>query len=355
MTDQWTPSDEPTPTTPTQFSARTRLRRGEILRIGVVIGSLVVLVASAAVTIGASPSATTSPAGASPAASGAAPGLQQRPGASGPGFRFGWPGGFGGMFGGPTVTGLLGERFGGIGRSITITKIEGSNVSLKTDDGWTRTIAVTGTTKIRVGSQAGAIADLKVGDIVSLNETKNTDGTFTVTLVVVRVPTVAGTVTVVTATGFTLKQRDGSSRTVTFSSSTNFLIGATKSSKADLSVGARVEVEGANGSGTSFAATVIHIVPDVRAGKVTAKTSTTITIQGRGGATQTIHVDATTTFKVMGATTAKLADVTVGMYISAQGLSRADGSLDATSVFGGSLRVPKSLPVKPNASASPST
>ena len=354
MTDQWTPGDEPTPTAPAQFSARTRLRRGEVLRIGVVIGSLVVLVASAAVTFGASPTAT-SPAGASPAASGAAPGLQQRPGAGGPSFRFGWPGGFGGLFGGPSLRGVLGERFGGIGRAITITKIDGSNVSLKTDDGWTRTIAVTGTTKIRVGSQAGALTDLKVGDVVSLNETKNTDGTFTVTLVVVNVPTVAGTVTAVTASGFTLKLRDGSSKTVTFSSSTDFLIGAAKSSKSDLSVGARVEVEGATGSGTSFAASVVHIVPDVRIGKVTAKTSTTITIAGRGGASQTIHVDASTTYTVMGATTAKLADVTVGMYVSAQGLARADGSLDATSVFGGALRGPKALPVKPNTSAAPST
>lgn len=347
MTDQWTPSDGPTPPTPATFNARTRLGRGEILRIGVVIGSLVVLVASAAVTIGASPSASTDPAGAAPSSS---PGASDhaKPVTGFPGFRFGGPagGGFGGMFGGPSVGGKLGAG-PGIGRAITIAKIDGSNVSLKTDDGWSRTIAVTDTTEIRIGSQAGKLADLKVGDTVSLREKKNTDGTYTITLIVVRVPTIAGTVTDVTAGGFTVKQRDGSSKTVTVSSSTDFLLGPAKSSKADLSVGARVQVEGTDG--TPFAASVVHIVPDVRAGKVTATTASTITIAARGGTSVTIHVDASTTYTVLGTKTAKLSDVTVGMVVSAQGLSRADGSLDATTVVAGTLRSPK-LPVKPDAS-----
>ena len=62
MTEQWTPSDEPTPSpAPVSYITRTRLHGGEILRIGIVIGCLVVLVASAAVTIGASPSPATRP------------------------------------------------------------------------------------------------------------------------------------------------------------------------------------------------------------------------------------------------------------------------------------------------------
>ena len=365
MTEQGAPSDGQTPPGPAQtppspvhFSARTRLRRSDALRIGVVIGSLVVLVATAAVTIGASPSTSAGPAGASPAATdehkgpslGGGPGSWFRgPGPFGGPGAFGGPGGFGGMIkgGGP------GGR--GFGRPITITKIDGSNVSLQTDDGWTRTIAVTATTQIRIGSQPGTLTDLKVGDVVGLNETKNADGTYAITLIVVSVPTVAGTVTDVTASGFTIKLRDGSSRTVTTSSATSFLLGAAKSSKADLSIGARVQVEGADGAGTSFAATVVHIVPDVRAGKVTATTSTTITIAGPGNSTVTIHVDASTTYRVQGATTAKQSDVTVGMYIMAQGISRADGSLDATSVFAGALRGPKTIPVRPDSSPSPTT
>ena len=118
-------------------------------------------------------------------------------------------------------------------------------------------------------------------------------------MIFVRVPTVAGTVTDVTSTGFTVKLRDGSSKTVTTSSSTSFLLGDAKSSKSDLSVGARVSVEGTDGS--SFAADVVHIVPDLRIGKVTAVTSSSITIQGRNNTTVTIHVDASTTYRVKGA------------------------------------------------------
>lgn len=344
MTEQWTPSAEPPPPTPTPTSTRIRLRRGEMLRIGVVIGALFVLVASAAVATGASPSPSADPSSSAPAGSPKANDNQGRK--DGPSFRFSGP--LGDLFRG-FAKGSGGDRFG---RAITITKIDGSNVSLKTADGWTRTIAVTGTTQIRIGSQTGALADLKVGDTVNLVQKKNTDGTFTVTLIVVRVPTVAGTVTDVTSSGFTLKLRDGSSKTVTTSSSTDFLLGTAKSSKADVKVGARVQVEGKDG--TSFAANVVHIVPDFRAGKVTAATSTTITIEGRGGKAVTIHVDAATTYRVNGVATAKLSDVTVGMVISAQGLSRADGSLDATSVFAGKSRAPKVLPVKPDPSTTPS-
>ncbi|MEA2632524.1 MAG: hypothetical protein QOE66_2743 [Chloroflexota bacterium] len=349
MTDQWSPGDEPTPSpAPVTYSTRTRLQSGEVLRIGIVIGCLVVLVASAAVTIGASPSPASDPSVA-PAASAGPGGDKGRFGPGGPGLWFG----FGGK-GGPSIVGgpIIGQRVGGFGGAITITKVDGAAVSLKTVDGWTRTISVTDTTQIRVGSQTGKLSDLKVGDTISLAQKKNADGTFAVTMILVRVPTVGGTVTEVTSTGFTIKLRDGSSKTVTTSSSTSFLLGDAKSSKSDLSVGARVTVEGTDGS--SFAADVVHIAPDLRIGKVTAVTGSSITIQGRNNTTITIHVDASTTYRVNGAAAGKLSDVTVGMYISAQGLSRADGSLDATTVLAGALRGPKLLPVRPDASAAPS-
>lgn len=355
MTDQWTPSDEPTPTTPTtptSFSSKTRLKTGELLRIGVVIGSIVVLVASGAVAFGASPEPSASPANAAPSASAPAD-KDTTPNTNGPG-----------PFGGREVPGLpgWGEVFGGkgfgfgggrvaLGRTITITAIDGSKVSLKTDDGWTRTVTVTDSTQIRIGSQAGKLADLKTGDVVTFSEKKETDGSFTITIIVVRVPTIAGTVTDVTGAGFTVKQRDGSSKTVTTSGSTTFLIGQATGAKSDLGVGARVQVEGTDGS--SFAARVVHIVPDVRSGKVTATTATTITIALRGGKSATIHVDSATTYRVKGSTTAKLSDITVGMAVTAQGLARADGSLDATNVVGGNLRGQKVIPVKPDATASP--
>lgn len=355
MTEPITPPEGTTPTpapVPTAFKGRVRLRTSELARVGLIVGCLVVLIASAAVASGASPAASPDGAGSSPAPS-TAPGKvgpfgDHRGGPGGPGGFLGRIFGGGGVLGGGPGADGRGFGFGGgpsvggsgFGRAITITKIDGSDVSLKTDDGWTRTIAVTDKTEIRVGSQKGALSDLKVGDTVNLNETKNTDGTYTVTLVVVRVPKVAGTVTAVSSTGFTLKQRDGSTKTVTVSGSTDYLIAGATGAKADVVVGSRVQVEGAAGTGDAFSATVVHIAPDVKTGTVTGATATSITIKTRDGSTATIHVDAKTTFRVAGATTATIADVKTGMVLSAQGTSRSDGSLDAVSVFAGQFKGP---------------
>lgn len=331
MTDPITPREDTTPrpaTMPIEHTGGTRLRASKTARVGLIVVCLVVLVASAAVASGASPAPSPDGASAAPAASAA-------PGKTGPSW-----GGQGGGFGQGGFSG--GGRVAGgpdIGRAITIAKIDGSNVSLKTDDGWTRTITVTGQTEIRIGTQKGSLSDLKVGDEVNLRETKNSDGTYAVTLIVVRVPTVAGTITDITTGGFTIKQRNGSTKTVTVSSSTDYLIAGSTGAKSDLSVGTQVQAEGTAGSGATFAARVVHIVPDVRSGTVTATTSTTITIKSRDGSTPTIHVDAKTTYRVAGTASATIAAVKVGMVIMAQGTSRSDGSLDALSVSAGQFKM----------------
>ena len=77
--------------------------------------------------------------------------------------------------------------FGGFG-SITITAINGSSLSLKTDDGWTRTITVTADTKITKAGQAMSLSDLAVGDHIRFAQKKNDDGTYTVTAIAIRSP-----------------------------------------------------------------------------------------------------------------------------------------------------------------------
>jgi uncharacterized protein DUF5666 len=234
------PPASPTAPPPTAFSAT--LKSSAVLRVGVVLAAALVLLVSAALTFGASPA----PSGAAPQASQPAPGGSGAPrlkdrGLGGPGFRFHLGGG--GRFG-----------FG----AISITAIDGSNVSLKTEDGWTRTIAVTGTTKLTRGGAAIALGDLKVGDKVRFHETRNADGTFAIDAVDVVLPQVVG--------------------------------------------------------------------------KVTAKTADTITVEPLGGGTATIHVAASTTYRVAGKPNATLADIAVGAIIGAAGQQRADGSIDAATV-----------------------
>ena len=158
--------------------------------------------------------------------------------------------------------GGLGFGRGGFGfGEVTITAINGSNLSLKTEDGWTRTIAVTADTTITRAGKTIAVADLKVGDQIAFRQDRQTDGTYTITAINVVLPSIGGTVTKI----------DGS----------------------------------------------------------------TITVERRDGTTETIHVDADTTYRIAGDDTPALSDIKVGDIIIASGTLRDDGSLDAEAVGAG--------------------
>jgi hypothetical protein len=239
-------------TEPNEIEFRERVRRpflaGTAARSGIILGSALLFVVGALAVMGASPSPS-APTGADPSA-----GASSAPAASGaPRDHSGGPGfGFGGF----------GFGRGGLGfGAITITAIDGSDLTLKTADGWTRTITVTADTTITRAGTAITLADLKVGDEIRFAQTRNADGTYTVTKIQQVIPSVAGQVTAV----------DGS----------------------------------------------------------------TITVKRLDGTTETIHVDASTTYTVAGVTTPTLADIKVGAFIVAQGTQRADGSLDAEAVHGG--------------------
>src|SRR5262245_31843375 len=74
-----------------------------------------------------------------------------------------------------TVIDLNGGGGPGFGRGhggITITSISGNSISLKTEDGWTRTITVdSGTTYSKAGATI-ALGDLAVGDQIGFRQTK---------------------------------------------------------------------------------------------------------------------------------------------------------------------------------------
>ncbi|HYM83110.1 MAG TPA: DUF5666 domain-containing protein, partial [Candidatus Dormibacteraeota bacterium] len=249
--------------------------------------------------------------------------------------------------GGPwTARGMMGGRGwlkgGGIGPfgAITITGIDGSQLSLRTTDGWTRTITVGSSTTITRGGQAIAIGDLKVGDEIRVRETRDSGGTFTITAIDVVLPHVEGTVGALTSDGFTVKAPDGSTTKVVVTSSTTYRTGRASGSKSDVKVGDRVAVRGTKAADGTITATTVQVAPAMAAGTVTAKTSTTITISLPGGTSTTIHVSSATTYKVAGKASATLADVAIGDRLVAQGTLEADGSLDATAVGSGPARGP---------------
>jgi hypothetical protein len=265
--------------------------------------------------------------------------------------------GFGWMFGNGMGLGnsQMGKGVpGGLGRgAVTITEIVGSKISLATDDGWTRTVAVTSTTKITRGGQTIDVGDLAVGDEIGFRQKKNDDGTYAVTVITVRTPKAGGEVTGVTSTTVNVTSRDGTKTAITVNGATTYLVGKDAGTKSDVTVGSRIQAEGTV-SGSTFTATRIHVALSRVGGEVTAKTGSTITVKGRDGKTDTIHVDSATIYKVRGKTAAALADIAVGDALIATGTTRADGSLDASQVNAGKLRSSKhDKPTAPGASSTP--
>lgn len=291
------------------------LRSSALLRVSVVVVATVVLLVSAALTFGASPT---------PTAPGT--GTETPPGPGTPGLR---DGALGGPRGGLRLDGRAG-RFAF--RNITIAAIDGSNLSLRTEDGWTRTITVTDATTITKAGATIALGDLRVGDQIRFRQTRNTDGSFTIQAINVVLPSVAGEVTAVTGDTFTIRTRGNVTWTITVNGSTKYMLGRSNATKEDVKVGSRVGVAGAQNGNAALTASVVHIAASRVVGKVTSKTADTITIERVRGGTATIHVSGSTTYRVAGKDNASLADIAVGAIIGAEGRQRADGSLDATVV-----------------------
>ncbi len=312
------------------FTGRTG-RTSDAVRAGIVVGAALVVAIGAAVAMGASPAPSASTGGAHPSTlpgTGNRHGSQPRP--------FGFPGG------GPAAGGRGwapgGPGRGGIGfGKISVTAISGSNVSLATADGWTRTIALTGSTTITKGGAAAKLGDLAVGDMVRFAETHNADGSYTITRLDVVQPETAGTVTAVGAGTITIMLHDGTSQTIKTTGSTTYHRGQASGTHADVTVGSNVAAIGSKAADGSFTASSVWVAVPRVAGKVTAVGAGTITIMQRDGSTLTIHVGSSTTIQVGGVTGAKLTDVKAGMGIVVEGAKRADGSIDAAAIGAGDL------------------
>jgi uncharacterized protein DUF5666 len=157
--------------------------------------------------------------------------------------------GFGGApgFGGP------GHFFGGI----TITAISGSDISLETEDGWTRTITVDdGTEYARSGDGIG-LADLAVGDRIGFRQTLEDDGTWTIDAIVVILPHVGGEVTAVDGSTITVEGRDGTASMIKVDGDTAYQVNGDDATLADVEVGMVLIAEGTENADGSLTATEV--------------------------------------------------------------------------------------------------
>jgi len=227
-----------------------RIGRGNVVKgaIGLIAG--IAIVASVAVVVATAAASDGSTAGAVPQASGS-PNPSGRPGPAG---RFGFPS-IGGLFGfGGPLPGLGAAPFGGV----TIASINGTSIGLETADGWKRTVTLSSSVKVTEAGRAMTASDLKVGQAVQLQEKRNSDGTFTVTGLVIVTPSVVGQVTAKTATTITIKRSDGTTQTIDVDNSTTYHIqGAATSNLAAVTIGMTIVASGPQASnGTVHAFTV---------------------------------------------------------------------------------------------------
>ncbi len=247
------------------------------------------------------------------------------PGAGGPGmfggFRAVGPGGMGsgGRMGGP----------GGFG-SITITAISGSQLTLTTADGWTRTIDDSNATVTNAG-QTVSVSTLTVGESITFDQARQSDGTHKITAIWVVLPHVAGTVKAVSGDTITITQRGNTTKDITVNGSTTYKLAGAASSLDAVSVGAQIDAQGTT-AGASFTASLVAIQPAMAGGTVTAVRTDSITVKSRGSTSLTIDVTASTKYQVAGKTNATLSDIAVNAIVMAEGTKNADGSFAATVV-----------------------
>jgi hypothetical protein len=234
------------------LAGRTTSRTSAV-HAGIVLGTALVVIVGAAVAMGAS--SGPSSAGADPvAAASGSPAPAREP--KGNGFGRGAFGGFGGF--GPFVAGRpdrpLGHPFG----QVTITAIDGSKLSLATDDGWTRTVTVTSSTTITRGGAPATAADLHLGDAIRFRQQREADGTFTITAIDVVLPRVVGTLTSVSGDTLTLLDADGATVTVHLSATTRVRVrGVDNAAAKDLAKGQIALVVGAKRPDGSIDATAV--------------------------------------------------------------------------------------------------
>ena len=150
--------------------------------------------------------------------------------------------------------------FGRLGfRAITISAINGSSLSLKTEDGWTRTITVTSSTTITKGGATIAVGDLAVGDEIRFAQETATDGSYSITAIRVVLPAIGGEVTAVTSDTITVKGKDGTTGTIHVGSATTYEVdGTAGKALSDITVGSFVIAEGTLRTDGSLDADVVH-------------------------------------------------------------------------------------------------
>lgn len=199
--------------------------------------------------------------------------------------------------------------------------------------------AVDGSTTYLVpGVSNPTLASLKAGDRVAvLFNSAATNNTPRIASAVSVPPlperaVVAGTVSNVSASGFTLTGPRGNSSTVNAAGAKVIVPGKTTATLSDVQNGARVAVQGKPAGEASVDATLIVVVPQNRdnvfAGVIAAINGNTITLFTRDGQQLKIDASSAAIFE-RGENAVTLADLKAGRAVAVIGVKNSDGNVSA--------------------------
>ena len=137
------------------------------------------------------------------------------------------------------------------------------------------------------------------------------------------------TVSSISGQKITAKQQDGTSVTITTTSSTMYMRAGQKVSADAVTTGTTIHVRGTKNSDGSITATQIDIVLPHAGGQITKINGSTLTVQDKRG-THTIQTNSSTTF-INDQTHQKitLSILKTGENIHAEGTANSDGSISA--------------------------
>ena len=209
------------------------------VRAGMLAGTAALVVIGAVAAMGASPAA--------PATGGEANLLAAVPAQTGTNIAV------------PDANGFRGGPGRGGFHEITIAAINGSNLSLETADGWTRTITVGSETTVTEAGETITSADLAVGDQIGFSQERQSDGSYTITAIKVVLPTIGGEVTAVADNTITVTGKDGTTGTIHVDGDTTYAVdGTTGETLSDITVGSFVVAEGSLRADGSLDADRVH-------------------------------------------------------------------------------------------------
>src|SRR5262249_26230218 len=144
-----------------------------------------------------------------------------------------------------------------------VTGVNGSTLTLTGFDGASHTITIDSATRYQKAGQSATLADVTVGTAIVAEGTLQSDGSLHAVRITIQVPRIAGQVTAVNGTSYTVSGRFGTTYTVATTSSTTYINpeGTTASATA-IKTGTFIIAEGTlSADGKTLTALRIVVLP----------------------------------------------------------------------------------------------